>query len=486
MDELGTAEVGALFGALGAVLVLIADRRSALLGGLAALVVAEALLVSASVSVKPVLLGLGVVALALLAVGAAVFVRYPALVTPAVLAAAPFRAPFEFDTGNRFFVAVAERGDLGRLLPLYAVLGAAALALAWRTVRGAPVAVLPRPISIPTAAFIALACLSLLWTLSERPGTDLLAFFLLPFAVLLATVGRAPFPAWMPKALATIAVALASLFAVIGLVEATTHRLLFGAPAVDVSNTFRAFFRVTSLFRDPSIYGRHLVLALIVLVTAMLLGRLDVRLGAALVGLLCAALFFTYSQSSMVALFVAVLSLLVAITPTRLRVVLAVAAVALVAVTAVAVAAEAHDESTRRATSGRSTRIEDAARAVADRPVFGAGIGSQPVASRRLADRQAGEKAFVSHTTPLTIGAELGAVGLLLYVALLAGAAWTIDQVRRRNAALGLTLGAALIALFVHALAYSGFFEDPLTWFILAVASSFLVSASASGRASTQ
>ena len=38
------------------------------------------------------------------------------------------------------------------------------------------------------------------------------------------------------------------------------------------------------------------------------------------------------------------------------------------------------------------------------------------------------------------------------------------------NAAL---FAAALIALFVHALFYSGFFEDPITWFALGLAGAF-------------
>jgi hypothetical protein len=44
----------------------------------------------------------------------------------------------------------------------------------------------------------------------------------------------------------------------------------------------------------------------------------------------------------------------------------------------------------------------------------------------------------------------------------------------RRHQALGLSLAAVFLALFVHALAYSGFFEDPLTWLVLAIASAFL------------
>jgi O-antigen ligase len=485
MNELGTAEIGALLGATGAALVLIADRRTLLIAGLAALTAAEGLLVTASSPLRHAAFAMGLAGIVVLGAAAAGFVRHPALVTPIVLAAAPFRAPFEFDMENRLFVTVAESGDLGRLLPLYAVLGAASLALVWRAMRGEPVAPLPRPIAYPTAAFLAFASLSLFWTPSLDLGIDVLAFFLLPFAVLLATVGRAPFPAWMPKALAGIAVGLASIFAIAGLIEAATGRLLFGSPGVDVGNTFRSFFRVTSFFRDPSIFGRHLVLALIVVVAALLLSRLDVRVGVVFVALLGAALFFTYSQSSMAALFVAVLFLLLAIAPSRMRVAFTVAAVALVAVSAVAVASEVQDGEARRATSGRSIRAEDTARVLADKPVVGAGIGGQPAASRQLAGREGRDDAFVSHTTPLTVGAELGIIGLLLYAALLAGAAWTIDQVRRRDRTLGLTLGAAFVALFVHALTYSGFFEDPLTWFVLAVASSFLISAAAKNRTAT-
>ena len=108
--------------------------------------------------------------------------------------------------------------------------------------------------------------------------------------------------------------------------------------------------------------------------------------------------------------------------------------------------------------------------------MVGAGIGAQPAASRRLAEREASLKGFVSHTTPLTVAAELGLLGLALYAALLAGAAWAIDQVRRRDFALGLRLGAALLALFVQSLTFSGFFEDPVTWLAIAVAASFLLS----------
>jgi hypothetical protein len=66
-------------------------------------------------------------------------------------------------------------------------------------------------------------------------------------------------------------------------------------------------------------------------------------------------------------------------------------------------------------------------------------------------------------------------VGLVAYIAFLAGALLVIDRVRRRDDALGLALGAVFLALFVHALFYSGFFEDPVTWLVPAVGASYLV-----------
>jgi O-antigen ligase len=95
------------------------------------------------------------------------------------------------------------------------------------------------------------------------------------------------------------------------------------------------------------------------------------------------------------------------------------------------------------------------------------------VASAARSEQGGSPTRFVSHTTPLTVAAELGLLGLAAYIALLAGAAALIWRVRRRNHALGLGLAAVLLALFVHSLFYSGFFEDPITWVVLAVASSF-------------
>ena len=102
------------------------------------------------------------------------------------------------------------------------------------------------------------------------------------------------------------------------------------------------------------------------------------------------------------------------------------------------------------------------------------GIGGQPQASRALSGSERPTPNFVSHTTPLTVAAELGLVGLALYVWLLVGGARLLAAVTRLARPLGLALGAAFLALFVHALSYSGFLEDPITWVVLGVGAGFL------------
>ena len=142
---------------------------------------------------------------------------------------------------------------------------------------------------------------------------------------------------------------------------------------------------------------------------------------------------------------------------------------------AVAFAASAGDHSARRITSDRSRRVELTLKVVRDHPLVGVGLGAQPVASQARSKQGGSPSRFVSHTTPLTVTAELGVLGLAAYIALLSGAAGLIWRVRHRDHALGLGLAAVLLALFVHSLFYSGFFEDPITWVVLAVASSFVL-----------
>lgn len=468
-------DVAAILGALGAMGVLIGGRRLVLLPGLLLLAVTEALLAHAGglhFSVK--LVAAGIVGLLVLSGLAVLLLRARWLVIPLVLVAAPFRLPLDFGRSHRYYVAIAHGGQLGRLLPLYLVLAVATLALVFDLVRGRPLIAVQREIALPAAAFLAFASLSLLWTEDSGSGRNLLEFFLLPFAVLVAVVARAPFPARLPRLLGVIAVSLAALFAIVGIIEAATHRLIFYAHNLQVSNTYTSFFRVTSLFRDPSLYGRHVVLGLAVLVVCLWLGKIDLIPAAALIALLWIGLYFAYSQSSYAALFAVVLAATLVAGDRTARRLAVLAAIAVVLAAAGIAAAKVEHTSVRKATSDRSRRIALTAKVFVHHPVAGVGLGGQPRASQKLATRFGPLQNFVSHTTPLTVAAELGVVGLLLYVALLAGGARVLDAVRRRHQALGLSLAAVFLALFVHSLAYSGFFEDPITWLVLGIAAAFV------------
>jgi hypothetical protein len=477
-----TAQLAAVIGAVGAPLLLLARTRGMLLAGFVVLAVAEAMLgyaragdVHLSRFLRPAPLALAIVALVVVGFAAVMLSRRPELATPLILAAAPFRLPLDFGRDHRFFVSIADPGQLGRLLPLYGILAAAALALIVRVVGGEPVRALPRELSIPASTFLALASLSLLWTFDLPAGVNILAYFLYPFAVLLAVVGRTPFPDWMPRVLAIVGIALASLFAGIGIVQAATHTLFFYSPTVEVANTFSSFFRVTSLFRDPSLYGRHVVLGITIVLVAMWLGRLAVHWAGALIALMFAGLYFSYSQSSYAALFVVAVLVTAAVGDRRGRQLAAAVGLVVVVAGAVALFLVVKDQSLNRITSDRWRRIGDATEVFRDHALYGVGLGAQPLVAQRNSERFAAKARFVSHTTPLTVAGELGVVGLAAYLALLLGAARMFDQVRRRDVALGLTLSAVFVALFVHSLFYSGFVEDPITWFVLAAAASFLV-----------
>ena len=87
--------------------------------------------------------------------------------------------------------------------------------------------------------------------------------------------------------------------------------------------------------------------------------------------------------------------------------------------------------STQRVTSDRSRRIDLTAKVFAQHPLVGVGLGSQPRASQAVSKNGGPPTLFVSHTTPLTVAAELGVVGLALYAALLAGAAKALLRVFR-------------------------------------------------------
>ena len=474
------AQLAAVIGAAGTAILLLSRTRVQLLGGLGIAAVGEGLLAAALIPGHDLKLlvspasHLAALVLGVLAVAAAGYTlaRYPTVVPIVLLAAAPFRISTSIGTQTAYL-----------LVPLYVVLAAALIALVIRALRGDIGRELPRLLAYPAAAFLLLAGVSLLWTHDLRQGSIELLFFLFPFSALVIAVVRSPFRAWHPRALAVTLVGLAALFSAVALFQRLTHGYLL-AGDVERANAYTTYFRVTSLFKDPSVFGRHVVIAIGVLLVALWLGRIGFWLGAGLIAFLWAGLFFSYSQSSFVALFAVAVAVSFALGGPRLRRVLLVGAAACVLAGAAFVAATAVSDSARKATSGRTRLARVTWVVFTNHPVVGVGIGGQPQASKEEAKTQLSARRDRSHTTPLTVAAELGVVGLLVYVALLAAATRLLYLLTKHDRALGFGAASVFLALFVHSLFYAGFFEDPIVWGVLGVTAWALVvtASSAAGR----
>jgi O-antigen ligase len=459
------AQLAAVLGAVGAAILLLSRTRVELLAGLGIAVAGEAMLAVALIPghdlkrfVTPAThLGALIFGLLVIAAIAWAFVRWPTAVPVALLAAAPFRISTSVGTQKAYL-----------LDPLYVVLAAAVLALVVRVVRGRADRALPRLIAYPAAAFVFYAGLSLLWTHDLRAGSIELLFFLFPFSALVVVVVRSPYRAWHPRALAVTLVVLGTLFSAVALFQRVTHGHLL-ASDVERANAYTSYFRITSLFKDPSVFGRNVVIAIGVLLVAMWLARVRFWVAAALVAFLFVGMIPAYSQSSYAALFAVTVAVSYVLGGPLLRRVLVVGAVVCVLAGAAFVAATAVSDSARQATSGRTRLARVTWIAFEHHPVAGVGIGGQPQASRELAKTQLSAKRDKSHTTPLTVAAELGIIGFLVYVALMAATARGLYLVTQRNRALGLGTASVFLALFVHSLFYAGFFEDPVAWGVIGV-----------------
>ncbi len=337
--------------------------------------------------------------------------RAPWLLALATLACAPARIPVHVGSTQA-----------NLLLPLYAVVVVAALALAWElygeeTPRSRELG----PLAWPVAAFVAWDGLSLLWSKDPRQGAIELLFFVLPFGLLAVALSRL---AWSRAWVLTLYVQLALMalvFAVIGIVQYET-RTIFWNPKVRVDNAYAPsgwFYRVNSVFFDPSIYGRFLVIAILATLVVVLFRRGDPlwAIAAALtVAITWAGLLPSFSQSSFVALLAGIV--VAAVIAWGRRSLWLVGAVVVVVAAALAASPTVrHKASLSHITSGRSTLVSTGVKVAYHHPVIGVGVGGFKRAYADLAHLRGKEpKAAASHTTPITVAAELGFPGLALFL----------------------------------------------------------------------
>ena len=460
------ARVGGPVAALGLAVLIAAPARAQRLGGLAALVVGSALLLPELVPTgRPVLLVAGAVAGAALAVGAAfVFARWPLALPVAALAAAPARIPIHFGSS----------GVANLLLALYAVIAGAGVLLAWQLVRGDRRAQELGPVALPLAGLVAWMGVSLAWSGDVNEGALELLAFVLPFGLLAVALARVEWTPLLARVLAIELVALAFAFALVGIYQYESRKI-FWNPKVSVGNVYQPFFRVNSLFWDPSVYGRFLVVAILVCVVAVLFGaeRRAAQSAAVLIAPIWVGLLFSYSQSSFFALIVGILVAGALVWGRRAAGAVVLVALVLAAV-GFAVPSLRHTLVTRwhHAANDRKGLVVHGIGIWGDNPVAGVGVGGFKHAFAVREHLKGKEpKTAASHDTPVTVAAELGTPGLLLLGWLLVAALVAGLAAPRRSAEGRMRVAAAVVlaAIFAHSLFYSDFFEDPLMWGALAV-----------------
>jgi O-antigen ligase len=302
-----------------------------------------------------------------------------------------------------------------------------------------------------------------------------IVFFYIPFGLLFMLLREVRWTRGLLGRCLGALVVLALLFAGVGFIE-YARKSLFLNPKVVAANQYDNYFRVNSVFFDPSIYGRFLALVMIALATVMMWSRSrrDILLAASALIWLLAGLVTSFSQSSIAALLLGLAVLAAWRWSVRGTVLVSVGLLALggaallLAPTSLHFGLKGSSGSTSNATSGRTSLVSGGLELFEERPLEGYGSGSFEAEYKRH-DRTTSENAAsASHTIPVTVAAEQGILGLAVYVALLVVAFLVLFRGAGRSPP-RIALAACFAALVLHTWTYADFLEDPFTWALLAV-----------------
>jgi O-antigen ligase len=419
------------------------------------------------VAVLGAILALGAVAAAALVVR-----RRPALLACAVLIALPFRIPIH--AGNK---------TSNLLVPLYFVIAAGAIAFIVTALRGSTSVGAPETdgsdagrgvASSPArwlerllAAFVVLYAFQATYSADFETALQQMVFFYVPFALAFCLLRRIDWSPRLTQTCVALLAGLAVLFALVGFVEYAT-KTIFLNPSLIAANQVHTYFTINSVFFDPNIFGRFLALVMVLLGAVLLYARRQ-RTQLATLGVLAilwCGLVLTLSRSSLGALLVG-LGTLAALRWRVGRAVFVAAGVVLLAAAAIAISPTTFglNQGLNGASSGRPGLVSGGLDLFKSRPVWGYGSGSF---SKEYSARHHGTALTASHTIPITIAAEQGLIGELVYLALVVAALITLLH-RARPDPPRVAIAAAFTALLFHTLLYADFLEDPITWTLLAV-----------------
>jgi O-antigen ligase len=399
------------------------------------------------------------------------FVRVPWTLAVAVLACAPARIPVAVGSSK------AAQGNL--LLPLYLVVAAAAIALLWELFGDDERSRELGPLAWPLALFVGWTGLTFLWSIDRMEGAKYLLFFMLPFGLIAVSLARLPWRIGWVKGLYAQLAAMTFVFAAVGGWQYLT-RNVFWNPKVIVDNAYAPsswFYRVNSVFYDPSIYGRFLVVGILPSLVLVLYARRRVAWAAAVVAVVTwIGLVPSFSQSSFAALGAGIVAALIVLWRRRAVLPLVIAGIVLVVFT-LGVPQVRHrmfgKAGLSHITSGRSKLVTNGVKLAVHHPLIGVGAGGFKRGYADLTHLKGTEpKAAASHDSAITVAAETGFPGLALLVWLVATA---LSLALRRNPvtdSIGrarLAFGLALFAIVVHSLFYNALIEDPLFWALMAL-----------------
>jgi O-antigen ligase len=476
----GLLKAGLILAALAAAAALCAGGRTRRIAVAVALVLAPLLAGAAlwkSTQVlhlrhHPLLAAVAILVALVLVVALAWIVRArPNLLALGAVVALPFR--FSLLSG----------GTGGVLLVLYVVIAAGAFALiVWGEREQAPTA--PSAgvgwLERTLALFVVLYALQALYSPDPGKAAQQICFFYVPFALLYALLARVRWDRALLLRCACAVVGLAVVFVVVALVEYASRRLLFHTAL----NDNQRYFRVNSLFYDPNIYGRFVALSMVLLAAAMMWERRPraVLAAAALLALLWLGLLVSVSQSSVLALLAGLAVIAALRLPPRVTAAAILVVAAAVVVVALSDSGRLHlslsdTNAANNATSGRASLVKEGVDLFAQRPIGGYGSASFSCeylrhqhggSGYRCGSKVAAGVTSDSHTTPVTVAAEQGVIGLLAYAALLGAALLTLARGGLRERPMRVAVLAAFVALVVHTWAYADFLEDPITWALLA------------------
>lgn len=452
--------------------IVLADRRARTAALIVAIIAAPILVLAdvwneprvADFRAEPTHVVAALIAVAI-AVGALTYAirRWPAVLPVAAVAMLPIRVPLEIG---------GETANL--LVPLYLVIasGVLARALADRATsteqRTTNNDVWVHRLRWILAIGLVLYAIQASYSEDVSNAVENIGFFLAPFAVLFCLLSEIE---WSAALMRKVLVAIGAVAVVCSVVAIYQYfaRDLFLNPELFDSNQLHVYFRVNSIFFDPNILGRYLALAITVYAGFIAWGasRRELVIAVAVCAVALLGLAFSYSITSFGSLLAGLG--VIAILRWGWRGLAAAASFAVVgAIVLLLAGGTPHSdiEDVRSIDAGHSSLIKGGIDLAKDRPVYGWGSGSF---GRAFYERIERARTTVSHSEPITVAAEQGAIGLIVYVALVVSAFVVLLGAGARGSPARGLVAAAFVVMFIDSLGYTGFTTDPATWALLGV-----------------